>query len=79
MDSKLTNSIAESFAREYPSLGCSFLDGSNILWQLSNNKWIGKRSVYTNEKRTCWLEETAPENVKIWWCGKDADYSEVFN
>ncbi len=58
---------------------CSFLDKNNILWKLINNEWIGKRSVWTKEFRTCWLEDTAIDNVKSWWCGgKYANYTEVF-
>ena len=57
--------------------GC-MLDENNILWQLIDDKWVGKRSVWTFDFRSCWLEETTYENVKSWWCGKDADYAEIF-
>jgi hypothetical protein len=39
---------------------------------------IGKRSVWTLDWRSCWLEDTTKENVKTWWCGQDADYNEIF-
>ena len=69
------NIISESIAR---TCGGSMLDSNNIAWKLVNNKWIGKRSVWTFDFRGCWLEETTPENVKSWWCGKDSDYTEIF-
>lgn len=57
--------------------GC-ILDHNNIEWKLVEGKWIGKRSVWTFDFRACWLEDTTIENVKSWWCGKDADYTEIF-
>ena len=55
------------------------LDENNIIWKLIDNEWIGKRSVWTFDWKSCWLEETTIDNVKSWWCGgKSADYSEVF-
>lgn len=56
----------------------SFLDRNNIIWKLINNEWIGKRSVWTLDNRACWLEETTKDNIKSWWCGTDADYTEIF-
>lgn len=69
------NLMVEIMCREH---GGSFLDKNNIVWKVVNNKWIGKRSVFTVGLRACWLEELNSEGVKSWWCGKDADYSEVF-
>ena len=58
---------------------CCFLDKNNIVWKLINDEWIGKRSVWTKDWRSCWIEDTTIDNVKTWWCGgKDADYTEVF-
>ena len=58
---------------------CCFLDKYKVIWKLINNEWIGKRSVWTFDFRSCWLEDTTVENVKSWWCGgKHADYKEVF-
>lgn len=66
-------------AQEITSInGGSFLDANNILWKYVNGNWIGKRSVFTFDFRSCWLENTTIENVKSWWCGKDADYLEIF-
>lgn len=56
----------------------SFLDSNNIGWKIVDGNWIGKRTVWTFNNRGCWLEETTIENVKSWWCGKDADYNEIF-
>lgn len=56
----------------------SYLDKNNILYKYVNGKFIGKRSVFTTEYKSCWIEETKPENVKYWWCGKDSDYNEIF-
>ncbi len=73
-----SNNIAERISRNLNSKSC-FLDKNNIVWKLINNKWIGKRSVWTLDHRSCWLEDTTIDNVKSWWCGgKDADYNEVF-
>jgi hypothetical protein len=57
--------------------GC-YLDKNNILWKYINGEYYGKRSVWTFDLRACWIEDTTHENIKSWWCGKDADYSEVF-
>lgn len=57
----------------------SLLDRNNILWKCVNDKWIGKRSVWTKDWRVCWLEDSSIDNVKSWWCGENADYTEVFN
>lgn len=57
----------------------SFLDSKNIVWKWINNKWIGKRSVWTFDFRACWLEDTEVKNVKSFWCGGiDANYNEIF-
>jgi len=60
------------------NLNAPFLDSNNILWKTHNSEWIGKRSVWTFDFRACWLEDTDISNVKSWWCGKDADYNEIF-
>ena len=31
---------------------CSFLDKNNIVWKLVNDKWIGKRSIWTKDWRS---------------------------
>ena len=56
----------------------SSIDGNNIVWKVIDGQMIGKRSVWTFDWRSCWLEDTTIENVKTWWCGKDADYNEIF-
>ena len=60
------------------TIGGCFLDSSNIVWKSINGEWIGKRSVWTFDFRSCWLEDTINDNVKSWWCGKDSDYKEIF-
>lgn len=56
----------------------SFADSNNVVWKIIDGKRIGKRSVWTFDNRSCWLEDTTIENVKSWWCGgKDADYDEI--
>lgn len=72
---KKSNIFGEMIARTY---GYSMLDGNNVLWKLIEGKWIGKRSVWTFENRACWVEDTTMDNVKSWWCGKDANYTEIF-
>lgn len=59
-------------------VGGSYLDSNNIGWKYVNGEYIGKRTVWTFDLRACWLEETTIDDVKSWWCGIDADYSEVF-
>lgn len=59
-------------------VGGSYLDCNNIGWKYVNGEYIGKRTVWTFDLRACWLEETTIDNIKSWWCGRDADYSEVF-
>lgn len=71
----ITNDLGEKLAREVNS---HLLDDDNISWKLVNDEWIGKRSVWTYDFRACWLEDTTEDNVKSWWCGKDADYNEEF-
>lgn len=56
----------------------SYLDKDNIVWKIIDGKCLGKRSVWCYDYRACWLEDTTIENVKSWWCGKDADYNEIF-
>lgn len=56
----------------------SSIDGNNIVWKVIDGKMIGKRSVWTLDWRSCWLEDTTKENVKTWWCGQDSDYNEIF-
>ena len=56
----------------------SYLDGQNIFWKWVNNQWLGKRSVWTFDLSACWLEETTLKNVKSFWCGENANYSEIF-
>jgi len=59
-------------------LGGNLLDSNNIAWKKVNGEWIGKRSVWTKDWRMRWLEETTKDNVETWWCGEDADYTEIF-
>lgn len=75
----VSNIIGEAFVRMCPEIKPSFLDKDNLVWKVINNRWIGKRSVWTFDKRACWLEDTNLENIKTWWCGESADYNEVFN
>jgi hypothetical protein len=56
----------------------SFLDKNNILWKFKNDVFIGKRSVFTKNFKSCWLEEVEECDIKSWWCGKDSDYNEIF-
>jgi hypothetical protein len=72
------NIIGEVLVRMCPEITPSFLDGDNILWEVVEDKWIGKRSVWTFDNRACWLEDTTLKNIKSWWCGENADYNEGF-
>lgn len=72
---KASNKSCEAIAR---TINCRMLDENKINWKIVDNKWIGKRSVWTFDRRSCWLEETTLDNIKSWWLGKDADYNEVF-
>lgn len=72
---KITNAFGEYFCRSY---GGGLLDDNKILWKVIDGEWIGKRSVWTYDFKSCWLEETKEENIKSWWCGKDSDYNEIF-
>ena len=74
---KATNKTGETLVR-YFNDKTSMLDGNNIVWMIVSGLWIGKRSVWIKDNRACWLEDTAIANVKEWWCGKDADYKEIF-
>lgn len=74
----INNILAEAIVRAHPHINGSHLDSNNISWQLVHDEWIGKRSVWTKDNRACWLEQTTADNVKSWWCGKEADYTEVF-
>lgn len=77
---EVSNVIGEAIVRSCLSVKLAMLDGNNFLWKFIDNKWVGKRSVWTFYNRACWLEDTTIDNVKSWWCGgKDADYSESFN
>ena len=73
--SSISNSIGSVISKHYNS---RMLDENKISWRWVNGEWIGKRSVWTYDFKACWLEETTKENVKSWWCGKDADYTEIF-
>ena len=73
---KKSNIFGEVVAR---IVGGSLLDANNFVWKIVDGKWIGKRSVYTYDLRSCWLEETTENNVRSWWCGgRDANYTEIF-
>ena len=72
---KASNKACEAIAR---TINCRMLDENKINWKIVDNKWIGKRSVWTYDYRSCWLEETTLDNIKSWWLGEDADYNEVF-
>lgn len=72
---KLSNAFAEGIIR---TTGGTLLDANNIIWKVVKDKWLGKRSVLTSDNRDCWLEDTETDNVKLWRCGKDADYNEIF-
>lgn len=77
-ESGIPNEYAEFFCRILK--GC-FCDSNNIVWKMDGptGEWIGKRSVWTYDFRSCWLEDTVIDNVKSWWCGgPDADYKEEF-
>lgn len=75
----VSNTIGEAIVRGFPNIKGSMLDANNIVWKVIDGKWIGKRSVWTFDRRACWLEDTTLENVKSWWCGgENADYKEVF-
>lgn len=75
---KSSNSIGRALVSIFGETA-SMLDGNNILWKIVGNEWVGKRSVWTYDRRACWLDETEKENVKSWWCGGEgADYDEVF-
>lgn len=74
--SKSNYVFGEEFIRTF---GGGFLDSNNILWKVRDGKFIGKRSVWCFDFRSCWLEDTTIENVKSWWCGnKDVDYTDIF-
>ena len=62
----------------WEKIGMSFLNNDNVLFIPLNGEFIGKRSVWTKDKKAMWLEETTPENIKTYWCGKDADYTQTF-
>lgn len=50
-----------------------YLDVNNILWKVSSNgELVGKRAVQTKDLKSCWLEDTTPENVKYWLHGTDS-------
>jgi hypothetical protein len=72
------NIIGEAIVRIWTKNKGSFLESNNILWKIVDDKWIGKRSVWTYDLRSCWLEDTTANNVKSWWCGENSDYNEIF-
>lgn len=71
----ITNDLCKELVKD---TNFRFLDENNISWRWVDNKWIGKRSVWTFDYKACWVEETTIENVKSWWCGKNEDYNEIF-
>jgi hypothetical protein len=60
------------------NLGGEYLDKNNILWRISENGMIGKRSVYTENLRACWIDDLRGEKIMSYWCGENSDYQEVF-
>lgn len=74
---EVSNVFCESIARSFGG-NISMLDANYILWRVLDGEWIGKRSVCTYDFLACWIEHTDRVNVKIWWCGIDANYSEIF-
>ena len=76
---KVSNRIGEAIVRSFPDIKGGMLDGNNVVWKVVDGEWIGKRSVWTFDRRACWLEDTTIDNVKSWWCGGEhADYTEIF-
>jgi len=76
---EISNIIGEAIVRSCDDIKGSMLDVNNIVWKVVSGKWVGKRSVWTFDRRACWLEDTTLENVKSWWCGSEnANYNEVF-
>jgi hypothetical protein len=73
-----SNVIGELIVRKNTNIKASMLDSNNILWKLVNDKWVGKRSVWTVKNSACWLEDAMLENIKSWWCGLGEDYNEEF-
>ena len=71
----MSNILGQTFAQVCKS---SYLDSKTILWKWIDDKWIGKRSVYTFDLAAKWIEDTSEENIKKYWCGIDADYTEIF-
>ena len=71
----ITNSLCKELIK---GTKYRFLDKNNISWKWVDSEWIGKRSVWTFDFKAVWLEETTLENVKSWWCGKEANYNEIF-
>lgn len=71
-----SNVIGEVLVRGFNGKAC-MLDKNNIVWKIVDGVWMGKRSVWTFDFRSCWLEYTSIENIKSWPCGKDSDYSEI--
>ncbi len=72
----LINKIGEAFAKTQGN--ASYVTPDNICWKMHEGKWIGKRSVYTHDFRTMWLNEVDVKDIKTWSCGRDADYNEIF-
>lgn len=71
----INHSFAKMFVGEY---GGRYLDKNNILWRMIKGEWIGKRAVFTNQFAIVWIEETEEKDIRTYWHGKDADYSEIF-
>lgn len=71
----ITNSLCKELIK---GTKYRFLDKNNISWKWVDSEWIGKRSVWTFDFKAVWLEETTLENVKSWWCRKEANYNEIF-
>ena len=73
----LININCEQLVRCFHKLNGSLFDHNNIVWKVVDGEWIGKRAVYTFDNSACWLEDTNPDNIKSWLCGRDADYEEI--
>jgi len=73
-----SNFVGKSLVKKVGGKAC-YLDSNKILWKFINSEWKGKRSVWTQDFRACWLEDIRDKDVNSWWCGgKNANYSEEF-
>lgn len=70
-------SIIELICKKYEDLKPSFLDKDNILWKISDGKFIGKPSIQKNDFGVCWLDETNPKDIKKYLC-EDTDYTKIY-